>query len=376
MKVLHSGAILRSSPGIARQMHWEQQAADELGIDWTTRLFGPVPEEHLAISAGAGQQNLLQGRSLRNWITLRIRYNLWLWRQRKNFDLLFLRYSIHDPFQFLFVLVSGHKVVLVHHAIELAEISGLPGFGNRIRYLLECLLGKLSVSLAYGTVGVTTEILEYELHRSIRKKIAFAEYPNAIKLPVPIVEDARGDIPTFLFVASEFEPWQGLDLLVDSAALSHDNFQVHLVGVIPPNLKARVAADSRFVVHGSLLTDEIRELASQSWLGLSSMALWRQGLSQACALKVRDYLGWGLPAAGNYRETFSNEFPFYAVVEVEIQQLLEVAESLRHATRREVATSASRYISKTATLHNLYTIFGDSYLEPSPKSKSREGKIK
>lgn len=333
-------------------MHWEQLAATEMGLDWNARVFGPVPFEHCEIAVefpwpGRSRASLL------NWVALRWRYSRWLWRQRKDYELFLLRYSVHDPFQVLTLLYLGRKSLLVHHAIELDELRSFPGPMSRLRIGLEWMTGKLSVSLAKGLIGVTDEILRHQVDRSLTTKRVSAVYANGIQLPVESINDHRLDTPTFLFVASDFEPWQGLDVLVSSASTSSAHFLVHIVGSVSDALQQSCRADSRFVLHGALEPSDIRKLAAESWIGVSSLALWRQGLSEACALKVRDYLAWGLPSAGNYSETLPEDFPYYVKTDPDIESLLRTAYKFRETTRSEVAAAAAPYISKAVALAQL-----------------------
>lgn len=334
-------------------MHWEQLAANELGLAWSARILGPVPEEHKEIAIEFPWSGSTSS-PLAAWILLRWRYNFWLWRQRKDFDLFLLRYNVHDPLQVIFLLLMGRRALLVHHAIEVDELRSFSGPMSRLRTLLEVLTGKLSVTLASGVLGVTDEIVRHQVARSLRPKRFSATYPNGIHLPVEPASDNRSEVPTFLFVASEFEPWQGLDLLLSSAATSTADFKVHVVGSLNSALRESAAVDERFVLHGHLEPTMIRRFASESWLGLSSLALWRQGLTQACALKVRDYLAWGLPCAGSYEETLPNGFKFYSQTEVAMPALLEIAHMHRHTPRDEVATASAPFISKTGAFNQMY----------------------
>lgn len=285
---------------------------------------------------------------------LRLLYTAWLIREVRRHDLVLLRHSPHDPLQVLFLALYGRKCILVHHTIEDRELASLGWTEKSPRILLERICGYLSLRLVAGLIGVTHEIRAYQVARSRRKTIWSTIFPNGIDSDCNPLEDHRSGVPRFVFLASTFSPWQGLDLLIESATDSNRDFIVDVVGDVPEVLANQLAQDRRFLSHGHLSTESVKEIASQADLGVSSLALGRMGLSEACALKVRQYLAWGLPTVGSYEETLGQDFPFYVKVPPDINEILAVADRFRSTMRPEVARAARPLIDKGLIVEKLW----------------------
>lgn len=356
MKVLHAAATISHSSGIANQMQWEQDAAIAMGLSWHCEYWtlDTLRRSRSNTTLTNSEHSSSESKSLKTWLALRFRYTKRLFRVVRMYDLVLLRHSIHDPFQALFLFVFGRKCVLVHHAIEHRELVSLGWPSRSARNASERFLGFVSLQLVAGVIGVTNEITQYQVERSRQKDIWSSTYPNGIISDFVPVADERSDVPTFLFVASTFLPWQGLDLLLDSAKSSKHEFIVHVVGEVPSSLRDQVAQDNRFVLHGLRQSRDIATLAGRSHLGVSSLALDRMGLTEACALKVRQYLAWGLPVVGSYDETFSSDFPYYMKISPDIEELFLVANRFRLTSRTEIATTARPEVDKRTRVESLW----------------------
>lgn len=355
-RILHAAATISHSSGIAHQMEWEQKAATSLRLPWTCRYwtldtirFAKVSHDQTRFVLASGSR-----KTFASWMSLRFRYTTWLFGEARCHDLVLLRHSLHDPLQVAFLALYGRKCILVHHAIEDCELASLGWTTRSSRRLLERACGFLSLRFVAGLIGVTDEIREYQVARSRRKAIWSATYPNGIDGDFIPVEDLRSEVPRFIFIASSFLPWQGLDLLIESARGSDRNFIIDVVGDVPEDLVNRAARDQRFLFHGHLSNESIRTIARHADMGVSSLALDRMGLSQACALKVRQYLAWGLPALGSYEETLGQDFPFYLKVPPDLGELLLAADRFRSTERLEVAQAARPLIEKKVLVETLW----------------------
>lgn len=359
MKVIHSAAFLKPTLGILNQMVDECQSAKFLGIEWEVRVFCPdganldLPIVMPFKDVGAWPQLFGALNKAVRWVLLRIKYHLWLY-SRKDVDVYILRYSVHDPFQALFAWFSRKPVYFLHHTLEVPELRQAGRLSAWIRAPLEQILGPLGMRGVHGIIGVTKEIVGYELKRSRRRRISNHVYPNGILYGLPYAEDRRAARQEWLFVASYFYPWHGLDRLL--AALKnedHLDFILHVVGEVSKDDHAAALKDKRVVLHGLLSSQEIRALSGRCCLGLSSFALDRKGMREACTLKVREYLMMGLPVAAGHKEVFPEEFPYFCDAGVDVDALFSFAERIKNVPRSSVAEAARSYIDKTVLLAQL-----------------------
>lgn len=361
MRVLHAAALLRPPSGIIRQMEWEQQAANELNIKWDARMYCPIgmpgTDSAICVQSDIGS-SLLEGftmlDSLRRWVSHRRSYARWIESVSDDYDILLLRYYVHDPYQLSLLKSLKKPVFLVHHSKEIDELSSA-GFRGMVRAQLEETIGKKCIDAAKGSVAVTNEILQYEAIRSQKNPFLGFVYPNGIPLGEEVVPDRRSDVPELLFVAGAFPAWHGLDLLLDSLERSMKSLTLHLVGNLGKAEALRAKRDPRIVVHGHLDREKIRDIASRCHVGLSSFALDRKGMLEACTLKVREYLAFGLPVYAGHRDVFPEDFPYFRMGGACVDSIIEYAKQCANVDRESVSVSASKYIDKKSLLMTLYS---------------------
>lgn len=360
MKVLHTAALLRPPSGILNQMRWEQEAANALGIDWRVKMFCPsgfIKPEEIIQEANSVRfdKNKRKISKIFDWFSLRCEYHQWLKSQENEVDIFVLRYYVHDPFQLQFVKTSKKPVFFVHHTLEGPELAMPEGLGAKGRSFLDNLLAPPTIRAASGTIGVTNEIIKYEKQRAGQPKKTSILYPNGIMFDDGLLaDDERTDVPEFLFVASFFAPWHGLDLLLESIQTSDTKFVLHLVGDLSEEDRNMAEADSRIVLHGRKNQQEIRRIAARCWGGISSFALHRKNMKEACTLKVREYLMMGLPVYAGYVEMLSESFPYYEKGTASIEALLDFFSALRLIERSLVKSESKPYLDKKILLSSLF----------------------
>lgn len=353
LKVLHAAVSMNPSVGVLRQMEWEQRAADDLGLPWQVKLWTPKSLMSKVVVA----PSMKGGGRLHQYVTLRTAFSRWLKQENEGVDLILLRHSVHDLFQLDVLRTIGEKTLTVHHTLEELELAGETGPEAMFKISLERFLGQAGLRRVRGLVGVTQEIVDYERGRVVgdRGSVPAWVYPNGIFPSRQAAEDHRSDIPELLFVASFFAPWHGLDLLLSGLEQDSAPCALHLVGAVPEALRSRCLADPRIRLHGFLDDVEIASLAASAWCGLSSFALERKGMFEACTLKVREYLDAGLPVYAQHRDTgLPPEFPFFQRGPANLAQILAFAKDCRKISRMDVQKAASPYIDKRMLLAKLY----------------------
>lgn len=358
MRVLHAAALLRPPIGVVNQMQWEQDAALLLQLPWDVRVF--CPQGAMAASGICHYSDHVHAGQLRGvhkaaaWWALRREYYAWLSSQLTDYDVILLRYYPHDPLQLAFLRGASNPVYMVHHALEGPELAGAGGWMGKLRAALENVLGPKAIRAAAGIIGVTSEIVTYELVRARDEDKPTFIYPNGIMYDGAIIPDSRTDTPQLLFVASGFAPWHGLDLLLASIHQCQDDFVLHVVGDVSEVDKRAAQGDARIHFHGRLSHDEISALAARCVVGLSSLALDRNGMAEACTLKVRQYLMLGLPVYAGYKDVFPATFPYYRQGPCDVRAILEFAAEHARTSREVISVAAHGYIDKRELLRNMY----------------------
>ena len=371
-RILHLSLIARihQASGIFQQLALEREAARSLGIRWSAEVFAPhapgidvmdIPNRAPQWLEATSEQSL-PSRTRMN-VKLRRALYRWLPRVENDYDIILVRYIMHDRRLSRFMRKHSPMMGLVHHACEIPELLGLDGPIGRARAAAEAVVGRRTVREADVLLAVTSEIAEYELARVSPLPIPTLIYPNGgTNTPNPVI-DRRGEVPELLFVASHFSPWQGLDLLLESLGKYDQNIVLHLVGTMSESDARRAESDSRIVVHGVADQEAMRRIAEPCWAGISSLATERQGLRVACPLKVREYFSMGLPAVGSHFEELPPDFPFYARTTPDIGSIVEKAREWRSTSRSDIASYATSVVSKKRILQETYNELTDLWLD-------------
>ena len=228
-----------------------------------------------------------------------------VWSKLKNrlsrYDAVVTRWTIPSPI-FLNV-VRRQPVFTEHHSKELEEIALHRGLKPFVRRILEKKYGPRILRATHGIIGVTDEIRRYELNRAGCKQPSMV-LPNGISLEeIPFKPSSvfNGKSLRLAFVSSQFSPWHGLDRLLEGLRSWQGNsprLTLHLIGRLTPAQEAtiqRMGLAEMVRIHGVLYGSDLDEVISSCHLAIGSLALHRNGLREACVLKVREYTARGLP---------------------------------------------------------------------------------
>lgn len=122
-------------------------------------------------------------------------------------------------------------------------------------------------------------------------------------LRYPFVRDSENSSPQLVFIGSPGQFWHGLDKLITLADLL-PSCTIHVVG--PSGQECRSLwgrLPANVVNHGYLDGADAQHLISVMDVGVSTLALHRNGMNEACPLKVRQYLAQGLPVLAASEDT-------------------------------------------------------------------------
>jgi len=353
LRVVHLTVYRDLPSGIRKQIKWERSASSKLeGIVWdSVAVHGGTPVEPFETQI----PRLLRPMFLRNlfgWLTA--------WRLSKSYDMVLLRHMPFDPFVFFFAPFIRNRIS-IHHSREWEEMPLIrPGIKGQLGGAVERVTGWVAVRCAKGILGVTSEIAQFQAAIRAPDKPA-GLYANGIDLDsVEEAEDARSDTAVnAVFMSNTFSKWHGLDRLVDAVRNLPDipnELTIHLIGHLSEAQKQDVMSlgdqAKLFKIHGFLDASAYKALIAQADIGIGSLAMDRQNLTEGSTLKVREMLGMGLPVYSSHIDTALDlDFPFYKFVEnVDISSLLAFAHKTKHTTRSEVRAASAPHIEKSAMM--------------------------
>jgi hypothetical protein len=156
--------------------------------------------------------------------------------------------------------------------------------------------------VASGLVFVTRELANSPAFSAFtRTRMVIANGVECVHFP--FVENPGNASPQLGFIGSPGQPWHGLDKLIRLAEIL-PGCTMHVIG--PGEQECRSLwgrLPANVVVHGYLNAAEARQVISVMDVGISTLALHRNGMNEACPLKVRQYLAQGLPVLAASEDT-------------------------------------------------------------------------
>lgn len=297
MRIAYLGqmADLSHENGIAKKiraqiLHWRS-------LGHTVRYFALAPSTTLwpgfapAEAEILARGNLLQRSARSRALTLRVR----AWRP----DAIYFRYAYHSTgypelFRDIPTVAEINSDDLREYPLTLSPAKVLYHRFTRARVLSAC----------RGIVPVTHEIgarfAEFAKPTLVMGNgIALADFAPA---PLPPAEAP----PRLVFVGTAGAPWHGLERIAELACLFPD-IAIDVVGYTAADATqiapAVSSAPSTLTFHGPLGRSQYSGLLSRAIAALGSMALFKNGMDEACPIKVREYLACGLPVLAAYRDT-------------------------------------------------------------------------
>ncbi|MDR6566555.1 glycosyltransferase [Chitinophaga ginsengisegetis] len=202
-------------------------------------------------------------------------------------------------FPYLDKILGAFPSVMEANTLDLKEIHFFYGALNRAIYKFG---RKRIVRAVKGFVTVTNEIG----HEFISYNKPIEVIANGMKIAARRKKNTAEKKSTdLIFVGSPGQSWQGEDLVVELAAALPD-FNFHIVGTDGKNMEY----SSNVKFYGYLNRKELSDLYEKVDIGIGTLALHRKGMKEACPLKVREYLSWGLPVILGYDDTDIKNVPF------------------------------------------------------------------
>lgn len=349
--------VYRDLPaGIRKQIGYEREAAGHLeDANWTSlAVHAGVPREAFESRIPWMFRPILL-RSLYGWLVVL--------RLSRRHDFVLLRHMTFDPFALMFAPLARNRIS-VHHSKEVEELPLIRrGIGGRIAAAVERITGRAAVRHARGVLGVTPEIARYEVDTRAPGKPC-GSYPNGIRPgEVRLLEDARdATAVSVAFIAETFSEWHGLDRLVDAvrdAGELPDALHIHLIGRVSDALRARIGAlgprESVFRLLGFLDTENYRRVLAECDVGVGSLAMDRQKMSEGSTLKVREMLASGLPVYSGHRDpSFPGDFPYYhEAAAVDLDGLVRFALAMKSSSRAAVREASAPHVDKLSGMRQV-----------------------
>ena len=367
-----------SYSGIVKQIEYDYQLTKNIkNLDWKNFTFLDQ------IEANSHSKKLpflfrgVFGRRLFLWI--------WLLKNSKNYDFVIMRHMEFDIFSVIFSWFVPNRIH-IHHSKEIEELKlRRNNWKGKIASKVEKFTGGIAVRNASAILTVSKDLMQYQRTiRKLSKDFPIFHFPNGIIVKnTPILKEViHNDYSIEIgFIADRFHPWHGLDLLLDSCKnyLRKDlnrRLIFHLIGKIDTGYLNQIKIINqsngkiKFKTYGTLKQKEYWKIFCSCNIGIGSLAMYRNGLTDGCTLKVREMLAMGLPIFSGHKDTaLPEDFPYYYSKGGNIDDIINFSGKFANVTRREVRDASFKYIEKSLWFNSLAKDLHKLYKTNKLKSK-------
>jgi len=246
---------------------------------------------------------------------------------------IYLRQSTVSPS--LVLLAASFPTVVEVNSDDLGEL----GSRAPVRYWYTRLTRDRLLRRARSIVVVTNELARRAGER-IKRPVAVV--PNSIDLGAyPALPVTSNDRPHLVFIGAAGLPWAGVDKIVRLASV-FESWQFDVVG---PALSELLGAPGNVTCHGPMTRAQYLPIVARADIAIGPLALHRKGLSESSALKVAEYLAYGIPVIiGNAEPAFPQDAPFL----LQLPNTEDNVETSREAIGKFVVSWMGRRVDRDA----------------------------
>ncbi len=214
-------------------------------------------------------------------------------------DIVYMRF---EPFRLYHSSIAKRfRIIMELNTDDLTEMQLLAkhSYRTKLNYCHHRLTRNVLFSNISGLVSVTHEIINNHPVKKFHKPSVVI--PNGIELSdFPILARNKTNVlPALVFMGINNYEWHGVDKVIRLAKLAKGDLVIHVVGLDRPNLEI----PDNIIFHGFLLRSKYEKVLHESDVAIGTLALHRKNMNEACPLKVREYLAYGLPVIIGYNDT-------------------------------------------------------------------------
>lgn len=235
-------------------------------------------------------------------------------------DVIYLRFGLYSyPLHRLFKIAP---TILEINSDDRVEYSTRGTFF----YWLNRLTRGLTFAPAAGVIAPTRELTRIF---PLKKSQFTTVISNGVDVDsVEILPPPKNDKPVLTLVGSPGMNWHGMDKLIRFAQANPDMF-VNIVGYSASDVDVTIPAN--VIMHGYLSYAQIRDMLAKTDVACGTLALHRKKMQEACPLKVREAVLYGLPLLLAYHDTDLSDLNLPTILQIPNKEdnLITHAEQIR-----------------------------------------------
>lgn len=263
-------------------------------------------------------------------------------------DIIYFRYGLYTwPLQ---MLAGIAPLVVELNTVDVAEYRHRGAF----LWLLNQMTRSITFRSAHGLVSVSHEIASHPSVAHFGKPMKVISNGMDVEAfePLPAPQNQR---PRLVFVGTPGSLWHGVDKLVELARM-RPSLDIDIIGYRPEDLGLGVLP-ANLHLHGFLTKEQYRQFLAGADVGVGTIALHRNLMEEASTLKVREYLGHGIPVLIGYEDTDLSAANLDYVL-----QIPNLEDNVQSAAA-EIETFARRMMGRRADRDELNALLGQEAKE-------------
>ncbi len=255
-------------------------------------------------------------------------------------DIIYLRYGLYSyPLHHIFKIAP---VVLETNSNDKEEYASR----GKFFYWINRLTRNLTFASVSGIIPPTHELTSAFPAKYNKPHVVIS---NGIDLSsAELLPPTKNISPVITLVASAGMDWHGVDKLIRFAE-TYPDIAINIVGYSENDVEIPVPANVR--LHGFLNRAQLREIYLTTDVACGTLALHRKNMEEACTLKVREYLAYGVPVILAYRDTDLSE--------VRLDTILQIPNHENNVieNREKIHTFAYAMLGRRVDVEKVYPYF-------------------
>jgi hypothetical protein len=220
-------------------------------------------------------------------------------------DIIYLRFGLYSyPLHQLFRIAP---TILEVNSDDRVEYS----IRGKFFYWLNRLTRGLTFGSAAGVVASTRELLNIY---PLKKSQATATISNGVDIDTAeTLPPPKNEKPVLTLVGSPGMNWHGVDKLIQFARANPD-LAVNIVGYSANDVDTPIPVN--VTMHGYLSYVQIRDVLAKTDVACGTLALYRKNMQEACPLKVREAVLYGLPLLLGYHDVDLSDLNLPTILQI------------------------------------------------------------
>jgi hypothetical protein len=289
MKIAYIAHIdMKRDSGVRKKVAGQVQVWKEEGHEVKLFVLSPIDVPWIGMDGILAEVFLFPRGLIRRFLVVeRLIQRVIAWMP----DLIYHRFNRFYPS--LEAAMSRYPAILELVSDDIGQVKA---HSSRLAYLYHRATRGRILRKVQGIVAMGHEIADKAAHYK-KPMVLIGSSVDLSRYPFPQVP--HNSNPRLVFIGAQPALWHGLDK-IPLLARQFPSWRFDIIGLFG-QADIPLPVPSNMVLHGHL--DDYRNIMLQADVAIGTLALHRKGMNETTALKVPEYLAYGLPVILGYRDS-------------------------------------------------------------------------